>query len=260
MQFGEQSWPQAAAQTHKVVILPLGALEQHGHHLPLLTDALIGGEIARRAEAQLGDAALFLPTLWIGASDHHRNFSGTISLSSDTYARVLGDMLESLIGAGFRRILLLNAHGGNEVPGFTATYEAQRRHHLEKPELWIAFSSWMEVASKQIAAIDALEQKHVTHACELETSMVLRLRPELVTLAAARGTNIPFESAFYTPDFSTASRVYVPRSFEQLSRTGAFGHPEAATAAKGEELFAVATREIVALVREFATWQPIVPQ
>ena len=260
MQYGEQTWNTIPAQTPQVVVVPLGSLEQHGHHLPLLTDSLICGEIARRAADELGDTALFLPVLWLGASDHHRGFAGTVSLANATYVQVLIELLESLIGTGFRRIFVLNAHGGNEVPGAQAIYDVQRRHYASIPELWLAFGSWMVMASEQIAAIDALDQKHVTHACELETSMILRLNPALVLLEAARGANISFESAFYSPDFSRPDRVQVPRSFEQLSVTGAFGHPEVATAANGEALFSVATREIVTFVREFATWQLIEPQ
>ena len=240
-------------------MLPLGSMEQHGHHLPLLTDTLIGTEIARRAEAELGDAALFLPTLWVGASDHHRTFAGTVSVGNEVYVRVLVDVLESLVGGGFRRIFLLNAHGGNITPGRMALYEVQLRHR-DTPDLWLALSSWWTVAAEQVAALAEVEQTVVGHACELETSMVLRVRPELVRPEAARGANIPFDSAFYCPDFTRPSRVDVPRGFEQLSVTGAFGHPEIATTEKGEALLATATREVVAFVREFATWPAITPR
>ena len=259
MQLGERNWTEIQGLTERVVVLPLGSLEQHGHHLPLLTDTLIGTEIARRAEAELGDAALFLPTLWLGASDHHRAFSGTVSLSNDVYVRVLIDILESLIGGGFRRIFLLNAHGGNITPGRMAIYDVQLRHYKDKPDLYLAFSSWWTIAAEQVAALTGVEQEMVTHACEQESSMILRLCPELVKPEAARGANIPFDSAFYCPDFNRPSRVDVPRAFNQLSETGAFGHPEIATAEKGEALFAAAVDEIVAFVREFATWQPIEP-
>lgn len=257
MRFGELSWIEADKQTERVVVLPLGSLEQHGHHLPLLTDTMIVTEIARRAEAELGASALFLPSLWLGASDHHRGFSGTVSVGNDIYVRMLVDVLESLIGGGFRRIFLLNAHGGNIVPGQMAIYDVQL-HHRNLADLWLAFSSWWTVAAEQVAALEDVEQKTVTHACELETSMVLRLRPELVRPEAAKGANIPFESAFYCPDFSKPSRVTVPRAFDQLSVTGAFGHPEIATSEKGEALLAAAVSEVVAFVREFATWPVLI--
>ncbi len=259
MQLGERTWAEVEALRERVVVLPLGSMEQHGHHLPLLTDTLIGTEIARRAEAELGDAALFLPTLWVGASDHHRTFAGTVSVGNEVYVRVLVDVLESLVGGGFRRIFLLNAHGGNITPGRMALYEVQLRHR-DKPDLWLALSSWWTVAAEQVAALAEVEQTVVGHAYELETSMVLRVRPELVRPEAARGANIPFDSAFYCPDFTRPSRVDVPRGFEQLSVTGAFGHPEIATTEKGEVLLATATREVVAFVREFAAWPAITPR
>src|SRR5688500_7252056 len=199
MRLGEHSWNEIGGLTERVAVLPLGSFEQHGHHLPLLTDTMIGTEIARRAEAELGDTALFLPTLWTGASDHHRGMPGTVSISNPVYVQVLACILESLLGAGFRRIFLLNAHGGNITPGRMAIYDVQLRHR-DKPDLWLAFSSWWHIAAPQIAALTNVEQEMVTHACEQETSMILRLRPELVRPEAARGANIPFESAFYYPD------------------------------------------------------------
>jgi len=255
VQLGEQDWTTVADLTSHVVVVPLGSLEQHGHHLPMLTDTMIGAEIARQAADQLEQIALFLPTLWVGASHHHRAFPGTISISNDVYVRVLVDVLESLIGSGFRRIFLLNAHGGNITPGRMAIYDVHLRHR-DKHDLWLAFSSWWTIAAEQVAAIQNIEQEMVTHACEQETSMILRLRPELVKLENACGAVIPFDSAFYCPDFSRPSRVDVPRGFDQLSTTGAFGHPEIATADKGDALFSAAVTEVVAFVREFAEWVP----
>jgi creatinine amidohydrolase len=258
MLHGEKKWTDTAAHLDRVVVAPLGSLEQHGLHLPLLTDTLIITEVARRAEAELGDEALFLPTLWLGASDHHRAFSGTVSAANDHYVKILEDLIESLLGAGFRRVFLLNGHGGNITPGRQAIYNVQLRHREEK-DLYIAFTSWWAIAAEQVAAIQGLETKSVTHACEQETSMILRIRPELVNMEAATGANITFESEFYCPDFSRPSRVDVARTFDQLSRTGAFGHPEIASVKKGEALFAAAAGETVKFIREFRTWPSIDP-
>jgi creatinine amidohydrolase len=258
MNYGELTSDRIPTLNHKVVVLPIGSLEQHGHHLPMLTDSLIGGEIARRAQAELGEAALFLPMLWVGASDHHRGLPGAVSASNDTYTRLLMDMLDSLIGYGFRRLLLLNSHGGNGGPAGNAIYQTQLKHP-DKPDLWLVLASWFSIASQQIAEIDALQQKHVTHACELETSMILTLRPELVSMDKARGANIPFKSDFWSADSSGHSRVSVARTFKQNSQTGALGHPELATPEKGEALFAAATREVVAFIREFMTWETYPP-
>ena len=89
--------------------------------------------------------------------------------------------------------------------------------------------------------------------------MILFARPELVHMAAARGAHYHYDSDFWVPDSSGPSRVQVARMFHQYTQTGALGHPEKATAEKGEALFAVATREVVAFIREFASWQPPQP-
>jgi creatinine amidohydrolase/Fe(II)-dependent formamide hydrolase-like protein len=213
----------------------------------------------RRADALLGEEALFLPMLWAGASDHHRRFPGTVSISNNTYVLMLEDILESLIGSGFKRILLFNSHGGNINPGMAALYNVQLRHRDER-DLWLTFGTWFVMAAPQIAQLDILEkQHHLTHACELETSMILRIRPELVRMDLAQGANIAFKSDFYSPDSSGASRVGLARPFEHVSITGALSHPDVATAEKGDVLYETAVNELVKFVRELAAWQMFDP-
>jgi len=258
MKYGELIQTQIPSSTHKIIVLPIGSLEQHGHHLPMLTDTLIGVEIARRVEAELEEEVLFLPFLWVGASNHHLGLPGAVSASNDTYTQLLMDILESLIRHGFRKIVLLNSHGGNGGPAGNAIYQTQQ-HHPELSDLWLVLASWFTIAAPQIAALPSLEQKHVTHACELETSMILHLRPELVKMDAARGANIPFNSQFWSADSSGSSRVSVARSFHQTTETGSLGNPEIATAEKGSELLDVAVNEIVSFLRELMTWENFDP-
>jgi creatinine amidohydrolase len=258
MNYGELKSNDIPGLLNKVVVLPIGSLEQHGHHLPMLTDSMINSEIIRRVQVEVGDTAIFLPLLWAGASDHHMGLPGPISVSNDTYTRLLYDMVESLIHHGFRRIVLFNSHGGNGGPANNAIYQLQLKHS-DLPNLWLVLVSWFQIAGQQIAEIESLQQKHVSHACELETSMILHLYPDLVKMEDAHGANIPFTSAFWSADSSGASRVNVARLFEQTTRTGALGHPELATPEKGEALFAAATREMVAFIREFSTWSEYSP-
>jgi creatinine amidohydrolase len=258
MRFGEQHHTDIGQLTGKVVVLPVASLEQHGHHLPLLTDSLICEAIVRGVEAELGDRVLCLPLLWVGASEHHRSFPGTVSIPPALFVSLLAHILECLVEDGFRRIFVLNAHGGNDVPGRQALLDVMLRHR-DLSDLWLALGSYMDLAAQQIAALPQLAQKAVTHSCELETSLILHLRPELVRLEKAAGANIPFGSAFYAPDFSRPSRVYVPREYTHLSTTGAFGHPESGTAEKGQALLYVIVKEVAAFLREFAEWQPHKP-
>ena len=132
--------------------------------------------------------------------------------------------------------------------------------HRDERDLWLVFATWFTLAAPQIAALPELEQKKVTHACELEASIVLRLRPELVDLGAARGAEVPFQSTFYSSDASRSSRVVTVRPFDHITTSGGYGHPELATPEKGEALLNVAVAEIVACVQEVATWPPLEPR
>jgi creatinine amidohydrolase len=255
----EKTWSEARAiaAAGVPVVVPIGSVEQHGHHLPLLTDTLIGTEIARRVEKALGDDAAFLPPLWLGASDHHLSF-GAVSLSIATYSQVLTELIESLLGLGFTRIFLLNSHAGNTVPAQAALTQLAIRHRA-RPELYFTFASWFEFIAQRAAELPSeLTQRKVIHACEWETSQVLSVRPDLVkeSRPAARYS---FDSDFWTPDHSGTNRVFVARTMEQASKTGAFGHPELATKEKGEALYALATKEIAAFLKEFRAWPVQLP-
>jgi creatinine amidohydrolase len=256
MLYGEHNWTQIPDLTDKVVVVPLGSLEQHGRHLPLLTDTMSGAEIARRAERELGDAAVFLPMLYLGASDHHLGFPGTVSLHNGTYTRLITDVVESLIGAGFRRIVLLNAHGGNIGPASTALYEIQMRARDEK-ELWLVLATWYTLADPYLTGIEGMVQEHLSHACEMETSLVLYLRPELVRLEAAHGRTEPFPSRFYGIG---GGKVVMRKPFDHISETGALGHPECATPEKGKALIEIGVEQVVACIREVAAWPPVEPR
>src|SRR2546423_895895 len=133
MKHGECRWPQTNENLNRVAVAPLGSLEQHGHHLPMLTDTMIITEVARRSEAELASEATFLPTLWMGASDHHLAYPGTVSVDNNNYVLLVEDLVESLLRAGFKRIFLLNGHGGNITPGRQAIYNVQLRH-TDEPE------------------------------------------------------------------------------------------------------------------------------
>jgi creatinine amidohydrolase len=260
MKLGNLPWPDVQKHTGKVLVIPTGSLEQHGYHLPLLSDSIIGSAIAERAERDLGDSAVFLPMLWLGASDHHLAFPGTISVSMQTYTDMLIDVLESVIEAGFRKIFVLNSHAGNVVPGETALYDVNLRYHDDTPDLWLTYASWFDLAKAQVAALDGMTQTGVIHACEWETSVLMQTHPELVVSKAITGTRTPFHSAFYSPDFSGKSRVSVSKTIDQLSPVGALGRPELASAEKGERIIATAAAEVVAFVREFSGWKALKPR
>src|SRR5262245_57960406 len=123
-----------------LVILPVGAVEQHGPHLPVGTDYFVVERIARAAATELAKdiPALVAPTMPFGSSHHHFPFGGTLSLSTETYYRVLYDLAESLIVDGFRRIFMLNGHGGNHELIQLVARDLALKHaaHLAAASYW----------------------------------------------------------------------------------------------------------------------------
>jgi creatinine amidohydrolase len=237
-----------------IALLPIAAVEQHGAHLPVGTDTAIGTELARRAEAALRDQVLLLPTLWCGSSHHHFGFPGTISIGSETYIQVLVDLVESLARSGFRRIVLLNAHGGNIVPAAEALYRLNRQ--LEGPdEPWVAAATYWHLAADELGAQKFMETPALTHACEYETSMMLALRADWVRLGDAKGYEPVRETAFYDPLGHKRDKVTVKESFRQLTPSGALGKPQLATAAKGAALYDLVGAALVAFLQDFSQWK-----
>lgn len=239
---------------HKVVLVPLGSLEQHGQHLPLLTDSMLGGEIAGRVEAALPDTVLLLPMQWLGSSHHHLKFPGTISLPSDLYIDMVVCICESILSAGFRRIFLQISHGGNEVPCQEVIYRMMLKHR-EREDFWIASAGYWSIADEAMR-LPEMGTDRLTHACEYETSMVLALRADLVDMQQALGHTIRLRSKYYFPDLTTRrnNKVNISLPFEQMTHSGAVGSPELATVAKGQQLFDAVSAKVLDFVREFAHW------
>jgi len=161
-----------------LAVLPVGATEQHGPHLPAGTDAMHAEYVARGASARIADRVpvVVTPTLAFGCSPHHIPFGATISLSTDTLGRVLHDIGSSLVAAGFRQIFVVNGHGGNhELIQLMA-----RDLALELP-VAVAAGSWWAIAWDALVAGGASDDGRLPgHAGAFETSIVLALRPDLV--------------------------------------------------------------------------------
>src|SRR5262245_64430168 len=187
MKYGELKRPdiERMDKSNKVVVLPLASLEQHGQHLPLLTDSMIGGELAARVEAALPETVLLLPVQWVGSSDHHLKFPGTISVPSALYIDLVCHLCECILSAGFRRIFLLLSHGGNDVPCQEVIYRLGIKHR-DRDDFFIASAGWWFLAD-DVLQVPGIETPRPTHACEYETSMVLAFRADLVDMTQAKG-------------------------------------------------------------------------
>jgi creatinine amidohydrolase len=204
------------------VVVPFGALEQHGPHLPLDTDAVLADRFGRLLAERVG--ALCAPTMRIGCSEHHLAFAGTLSFRGETFRMVVHDLLHSLGKHGFRRVVLLATHGGNERP-LTEAGAAGRRDGMDVvvPSLRTAVGAILAVAeSRGVSPGEA-----GGHAGELETSLMLALAPDLVSTAASR------EPGYTGPLDDTATTTLFEHGVGALAANGVLGDPRGASSDAG---------------------------
>jgi creatinine amidohydrolase len=248
MQLTDLNWPVIASLSKDTpVVFPVAALEQHGQHLPLFTDSLLLGEIVRRSAERLRERVLFAPLLWLGNSDHHLDFPGTLSAPPRVYLDVLAGLLEDFIQHGFKRLVFLNGHGGNEVPGKQVVFEVRQRHR-HCGDLLLLFATYWQLGGKPHEVETTLHQKQMAHACEWETSMILRLAPDLVSDFKQAKPVDPGNG------FAPASRGWITKD---RTAPGHIGSPHLASAEKGEALFRVFTEDVVALLERVIRWDGI---
>ena len=220
-----------------VVVAPIAACEQHSRHLPTFTDTLLVTAVAEGVEQRLPRQVLLLPTLWLGASAHHLRFGGTLSAEVDTHVTMLCDLLTPLVEDGYKRLMLLNGHGGN----IDTLRMALRRLQPRYLDRLLTGASYWELAEKELAALAEGPRKSMGHACEFETSMVLALRPDLVRREEIQNDPLAEDPAL--------RGLYVAEDMRQRTDHGAVGYCELATPEKGRKLIAAAAERVVEVVR-----------
>jgi creatinine amidohydrolase len=221
-----------------LIVAPIAACEQHGPHLPVFTDSILCGAVADGVEAALRDRVLLLPVLWLGASEHHLPFGGTLTATLPTYETMLVELLRPLLRDGFRRVLILNGHGGNIDP----LRIALRRLDVEFPGAILTGAAYWDLAEAELAALCRGPRKVMGHACELETSMMLHLRPDLVRI----------DQVADDPDDAPEGLrgTLWARDFARRTHHGAVGHPEAATAESGRAMLDAAIARAAAVAAQ----------
>ncbi len=239
--------------------MPLGSLEQHGPHLPLWTDTAIVSGIASRIEQRLPDEVVLAPTQPVGYSPHHAYF-GCVSLDLASYMAVIKDLCRSFAAMGFHRVLLLNGHGGNDVPCRAALCETK----VEIPDLRVVLASYWTLAAEAFGRIRTSPPGGMNHACEMESSIMLALHPDQVNLSAAQDDGplgrgyqqrfdaLPPSPLRRVPDMLRAQPYYMVRNFDELSATGTVGSPSHANREKGDLFLNAAVDAVAALVQAFA--------
>ena len=240
---GELTWPQAKRRFKEVdvALLPVGAIEQHGPHLPLDTDAFDAEYLARRvAESCTDPKPILLPLIPYGVSYHHDDFKGTISITNETLARLTYEIGMSTARNGVTKLIIINGHGGNAATLHFAAQMINRDAHV-----FTCVDSG-ETSDTDIEAI--AETPNDVHAGEIETSTSMAVRPELVHLEKARKSVPRFSSRYL--DFSSKRSVDWYARTAKLSVSGVMGDPTKATREKGERMWEVMIRNLVEFVEQ----------
>ena len=228
---------QGLAERDPVIILPLGAIEQHGPHLPLSTDLDIGMGLLARAFRHLPDdfPAWVLPPQAVGSSREHMRFRGTLSLDPELLSEVIHQYGVALAGCGVRRLVLSNSHGGNRH----ALDAAGLRLRAEEGLLVVKAHYFRFPRPEGVDLPDA-EWRHGLHGGAVETAMMLHLRPDLVRTQEVResrslGADLEGTLRRLGPEEEAASFSWLA---DDLNRLGVIGDPRQADAATGERLVA----------------------
>ena len=246
-QFDDETITAGFQPSQMIAILPLGAHEQHGPHLPFETDTLIANGIVERLRTALPQdfPVTFLPVEPVGYSIEHMDVPGTKTLGFDEAVNRWLEIARIQHDKGIRKFLMLNAHGGNAPLMTIVATEARKRFNmLAVATSWTRFGLPEGLIAPQDKAIDI-------HGGEIETSVMLAFAPEKVDMEKA--ANFPSRQSEFASRF-THLRAYGPHAFgwmmSDLNREGVAGNAAAATAGKGEAIIAHSVRGLIALLED----------
>lgn len=247
-----------AAEDGATIVVPVGATEDHGPHLPLDVDRRIVEAVCEPAVAARDDALLF-PTIDHGYLPHHMDFPGGITIDWRTFVDYVIDVCVSLAHHGFERILLVNGHGSNHH----LLELASRQVMLQYPDIHCAMLSWWEIdeVRETASAVREAGPQGSAHAGEMETSIYMHLYPERVdTDAAPRDVDYPESRHFNNLDLAGQTRpedstpVTMLGWWSTISETGVLGDATVATPETGELLLEAAVEGLGSVLEEFATY------
>jgi creatinine amidohydrolase len=248
------TWPEIndAVDLGKVCIVPCGAVEQHGAHLPLDVDIVCPQGIAYGAGKIVPDKMLVLPPVWYGYTGHVMDFPGTINTHFETFIHQVLDITKSLAYHGFKKIVLLNGHGSN-MPNLDLV---ARRTNLETDAECI-LAAWWNLLTVDKAFLPKWRQSKFpggcAHACELETSLYLYLDGDNVRKDLIVNDVISFNeenSPFNWVDLFAAGPATIISWTSSYSETGVLGEAKLATAEKGRQVYEEAVKQLA----RFVTW------
>jgi creatinine amidohydrolase len=231
------------------LVLPVGAIEQHGPHLPLATDLIIAEAVADAVVESAGDELdlWLLPALAYSKSDEHHWAPGSVWLSAATFLTVVDEIAVSLATLPARRLVFLNGHGGNSSLLGVALREVRRRHGL------MTFLVHPSTPVDQGGASDTSELGMGVHAGHEETSLMLHLRPDTVVMERAR-RHVP-EALADNEFVRFGGGVPFGWTSDDFGPSGVIGDPTGASAAAGAAMFPLVVERVTAALREISTFE-----
>ena len=254
-QFDELTWPEVneAVEMDKIPIIPTGAVEQHGHHLPLKVDHLCANAVATEAARLKAEFALVLPPVSYGYVHHVMDFPGSINIHHEHFIQYVLGITKSLAYHGFKKMIILNGHGSNHN-----LVDMIARRTIVETDASCTFTSWWQLL-KINPGFDEKWRESVfpggcSHAGELETSMLMYLSPESV-----REDKIKSEiaktnkrgSKYIWGDLFGKSAMGLVEWTSQYSDSGVMGEAEKATAEKGKIVFEEASKNLAEFIEEY---------
>ena len=241
MKLGEMTWPEVKAldKTHLVPVYPIASFEQHGPHLPFLTDTLETQDIVERLDQRLPEDVVCLPTQWLGYSFHHTRFAGSLTATSDTHINLITETVGCLIEAGFSKVMIVNGHGGNQADMAVALQKLKEKY----PDSRVFGVSYWKVAHERLEEIREAGPHGWGHAGEMETSMMLVIRPDLVK-ADRPGLDGSHPESEHGEQVSQFLRI------DEMTELGVYGDPTFGTAEKGERMLEAVADSLAEVARD----------
>lgn len=230
----------------EVAVLPVGSIEQHGPHLPLINDYMLAFEISKGAAKNTDANVLIVPVLPLGVSSHHMPFTGTLTLRPETFINILFDVCNSLKCHGINRIIIINGHGGNKP-----SLELLMRRVRMQLNLKIAVINYWELIPDVIKEV--IKSEIWGHACEFETSIALFVYPQNVRKEMIKKPNLKEIPLPYVNPNEKA-HVYLPINWDEYTDNGVLGDPTLATYEKGKILFENIIKRIAKFIDKFSKY------
>ncbi len=243
------TWPEVEKRLKEcdIAIVPIGSTEQHGPALPVSTDHYIATQFAYRAAEIVWDTnkVVVTPTVTFGFSPHHMEFKGTITLSELTLSSMIADICHSLAQHGFKKIVLVNGHGGNETAISNALHDMQGNI-----EARVYHTNWYDMVGEKL---EEIVTPPIYHAGDMETSVAWYLGQRVLEDKRVDEPGKSLVPGFISPDMSgSGPSASVSYNFKEITDSGVVGYSTKATKEKGKLIADLVLENLVKFIREIA--------